>query len=158
MVLTTNTFGANEIKLSRHGLADQAERINEAGVRIAKRVAGERALVAGSIGPTGLIPDAFDAELMTDLTKAGGEKYAKLAALAYRQCFAAGKFVADENGQTYIDTECTNRKRVKEMLGWLVDHAIIDHETDPEKHKRYNEVRGARCGENCPICNPKGEE
>ncbi|MCY2989699.1 MAG: DUF4965 domain-containing protein [Planctomycetota bacterium] len=42
---------------------------------------------------------AFDAELMTDLTKAGGEKYAKLAALAYRQCFAAGKFVADENGQ-----------------------------------------------------------
>jgi hypothetical protein len=42
---------------------------------------------------------AFDKELMADLTKAGGEKYAKLCALAYRQCFAAGKFVADENGQ-----------------------------------------------------------
>jgi hypothetical protein len=42
---------------------------------------------------------AFDAELMADLTKAGGEKYAKLCALAYRQCFAAGKFVADDNGQ-----------------------------------------------------------
>ncbi len=42
---------------------------------------------------------AFDAELMTDLAKAGGEKYARLCALAYRQCFAAGKFVADENGQ-----------------------------------------------------------
>jgi hypothetical protein len=42
---------------------------------------------------------AFDAELMGDLTRAGGDKYAKLAALAYRQCFAAGKFVADENGQ-----------------------------------------------------------
>ncbi|HET7625839.1 MAG TPA: DUF5127 domain-containing protein [Verrucomicrobiae bacterium] len=42
---------------------------------------------------------AFDTELMSDLTKAGGEKYAKIAALAYRQCFAAGKFVADENGQ-----------------------------------------------------------
>ncbi len=42
---------------------------------------------------------AFDEELMADLTKAGGEKYAKLCALAYRQCFAAGKFVADENGQ-----------------------------------------------------------
>ena len=41
----------------------------------------------------------FDAELMADLTKAGGEKYAKLCALAYRQCYAAGKFVADENGQ-----------------------------------------------------------
>jgi hypothetical protein len=41
----------------------------------------------------------FDAELMTDLTKDGGEKYARIAALAFRQCFAAGKFVADENGQ-----------------------------------------------------------
>lgn len=41
----------------------------------------------------------FDTELMNDLRKAGGEKYARLAALAYRQCFAAGKFVADANGQ-----------------------------------------------------------
>jgi hypothetical protein len=43
--------------------------------------------------------EKFDSELMADLTTAGGEKYAKLAALAYRQCFAAGKFVADEKGQ-----------------------------------------------------------
>ena len=41
----------------------------------------------------------FDAELMSDLTRAGGERYAKLAALAYRHCFAASKFVADDNGQ-----------------------------------------------------------
>jgi hypothetical protein len=43
--------------------------------------------------------EKFDAELMADLRKAGGEKYARLAALAYRQCFAAGKFVTDANGQ-----------------------------------------------------------
>ncbi len=43
--------------------------------------------------------EAFDTELMADLTKAGGEKYAQIGALAYRQCFAAGKFVADANGQ-----------------------------------------------------------
>jgi hypothetical protein len=41
----------------------------------------------------------FDKELMADLTRAGGDNYASLAALAYRQCFAAGKFVADDNGQ-----------------------------------------------------------
>ncbi len=41
----------------------------------------------------------FDAELMADLRRAGGENYARLAALAFRQCFAAGMFVADDNGQ-----------------------------------------------------------
>ena len=42
---------------------------------------------------------AFDAELMADLERAGGADYARLCALAYRQCFAAGKFVADAHGQ-----------------------------------------------------------
>ncbi|MCP5544021.1 MAG: DUF4965 domain-containing protein [Akkermansiaceae bacterium] len=43
--------------------------------------------------------EEFDKELMADLTAAGGVKYAKISALAFRQCFAAGKFVADTNGQ-----------------------------------------------------------
>jgi len=43
--------------------------------------------------------EAFDRELMADLTEAGGARYARIAALAYRQCFAAGKFVADDHGQ-----------------------------------------------------------
>ena len=42
---------------------------------------------------------AFDEELMADLRRAGGENYARLGALCYRQCLAAGKFVADANGQ-----------------------------------------------------------
>lgn len=43
--------------------------------------------------------EKFNDELLADLRAAGGEEYALLAALAYRQCFAAGKFVADGNGQ-----------------------------------------------------------
>ena len=42
---------------------------------------------------------ALDDELMADLNRVGGANYAALCALAYRQCFAAGKFVADANGQ-----------------------------------------------------------
>jgi len=42
---------------------------------------------------------AFDDELMNGLRQVGGEKYAALAALAYRQSFAACKLVADPNGQ-----------------------------------------------------------
>ena len=41
---------------------------------------------------------AFDAELMTDLRKAGGERYARLAALAFRQTIAAHKLIADADG------------------------------------------------------------
>ncbi|GAA5482401.1 glutaminase family protein [Haloferula sargassicola] len=43
--------------------------------------------------------EEFDKELFADLEKMGGIQYAKLSSLAYRQCFAAGKFVADQNGQ-----------------------------------------------------------
>jgi len=41
---------------------------------------------------------AFDAELMADLRKTGGEEYARLAALAYRQTLAAHKLAADADG------------------------------------------------------------
>ncbi len=43
--------------------------------------------------------EAFDRELAADLVAAGGQPYADICTLAYRQCFAAGKFVADTNGQ-----------------------------------------------------------
>ena len=41
---------------------------------------------------------AFDNELMADMRTVGGEKYARLAALAYRQMLAAHKLVADSDG------------------------------------------------------------
>jgi len=42
--------------------------------------------------------NSFDSELMTDLNTAGGEKYAQMCALVYRQCIAAHKLVADTRG------------------------------------------------------------
>ena len=40
----------------------------------------------------------FDNELMADLRAVGGEKYARLVALAHREALAAQKIVADDNG------------------------------------------------------------
>src|SRR5215213_1455953 len=42
--------------------------------------------------------ETFDSELMADLTKAGGQQYAQLAALAFRQTIAAHKLTADWDG------------------------------------------------------------
>ena len=44
--------------------------------------------------------EQFDGQLMADLTRVGGEKYARLAALAYRQSLAAHKLAAAPDGQT----------------------------------------------------------
>lgn len=51
--LTTNSFGANPIKLAGHGLADRTEEINWAAVELARRAAGDELYVAGSVGPLG---------------------------------------------------------------------------------------------------------
>jgi methionine synthase / methylenetetrahydrofolate reductase(NADPH) len=53
-ILETNTYGANRAKLARHGLEERVEEINAAAARIARDVAGDRACVAGAIGPLGL--------------------------------------------------------------------------------------------------------
>lgn len=62
--LTTNTFSANGIRLSRSGHFDKLTEINEKGVRLAREAieeysdARDELFVAGSIGPTGetLVP------------------------------------------------------------------------------------------------------
>jgi methionine synthase I (cobalamin-dependent)/5,10-methylenetetrahydrofolate reductase len=56
-VITTNTFGANRFCLERHGLVGEVRAYNLAGARLAREIAGPRAYVGGSIGPTGLVPD-----------------------------------------------------------------------------------------------------
>jgi homocysteine S-methyltransferase len=53
-ILETNTFGANRIGLARHGLAEQVVAINRAGVELARSAAGDRAYVAGAVGPSGV--------------------------------------------------------------------------------------------------------
>lgn len=53
-LLESNTYGANRIRLAKHGLADKIVEINRAAVDIVRRAAEDAAYLAGSIGPTGL--------------------------------------------------------------------------------------------------------
>jgi methionine synthase I (cobalamin-dependent) len=52
-VVTTNTFGASPAKLALAGLDGQAAEINRRAAEIARSAVGDRALVAGDVGPTG---------------------------------------------------------------------------------------------------------
>jgi len=56
-IIETNTFGANRFKLTPLGLADEVQRLNSRGVKIAREAresAAREVLIAGSIGPLGL--------------------------------------------------------------------------------------------------------
>ncbi len=52
-VIETNTFGSTRLRLAAFGFAEKLRAINEAGVRIAREAAGDKAFVAGAIGPLG---------------------------------------------------------------------------------------------------------
>ena len=54
-IIQTNTFGASPLKLSDYNLDDKTEEINQKAVEIVKQVVDSKALVSGSIGPTGKI-------------------------------------------------------------------------------------------------------
>ncbi|RKY23552.1 MAG: bifunctional homocysteine S-methyltransferase/methylenetetrahydrofolate reductase [Planctomycetota bacterium] len=51
--IETNTFGANDFKLAKYGLAEKVEEINHAAVEIARDTATEDVMVAGAMGPLG---------------------------------------------------------------------------------------------------------
>ncbi|MDQ6728733.1 MAG: homocysteine S-methyltransferase family protein, partial [Actinomycetota bacterium] len=62
-VLETDTFQGSRLKLSEWGLEDHTHEINLKAAQIARRAAGERGFVAGSIGPTGFLPASDDPTL-----------------------------------------------------------------------------------------------
>jgi methionine synthase I (cobalamin-dependent)/5,10-methylenetetrahydrofolate reductase len=56
-IIETNTFGANRFKLEPFGLADEVQRLNGRGVKIAREArdsATSEVLIAGSMGPLGI--------------------------------------------------------------------------------------------------------
>ena len=52
-VIESNTFGANRVRLGAFGFAERLQPIIQAGVRLAREAAGDKAFVAGAMGPLG---------------------------------------------------------------------------------------------------------
>ncbi len=90
MVLETNTFGANALRLDKFGLSGRVREINLAGAKIARGAAGGRAYVAGAIGPSGYF-----------LGEASAEDLARVKAAFLEQAQA---LVEGEVDALYIET------------------------------------------------------
>src|ERR687885_1028045 len=62
-VVETDTFQASRLKLDEWGLGEHTPEINTKAAQIAREAAGEERFVAGSIGPTGMLPASDDPTL-----------------------------------------------------------------------------------------------
>src|ERR671926_640556 len=62
-VVETDTFQGSRLKLDEWGLGEQTLEINTKAAQIARKAAGEERFVAGSIGPTGMLPASDDPTL-----------------------------------------------------------------------------------------------
>ena len=78
-IIETNTYGANRLKLGRHGLEDRLRDVNLAAARVARDAAGERVCVAGAMGPLGVRIEPYGP---TSLDEARGFFREQAAALA----------------------------------------------------------------------------
>src|SRR5438132_11713144 len=62
-VVETDTFQGSRLKLDEWGLGDHTVEINTRAAQIAREAAGDERFVAGSIGPTGMLPASDDPTL-----------------------------------------------------------------------------------------------
>ena len=128
-ILVTNTFGGSSAKLSHYGLEEKLYEINAQGVAIARKVAGESAYVAASMGPTGRFVEpvgdcpfdemtAIFREQAQPLIEAGADlitletfldiKEARAAVIAIREISSDIPVIAmmtfDDNGRSVLGT------------------------------------------------------
>src|SRR5579859_7781969 len=85
-VVETNTFTGTRLKLDDYGLGDRTREINSAAARLAREAAGEFStpdkprFVAGSMGPTGMLPSSDDPSLSAITYQQLAEQYREQAA------------------------------------------------------------------------------
>ena len=140
-MIYTPTFGANRVKLEAAGIFNRVREFNLRLAAIAKEAAGDKALVAGDIAPTGLFlaplgtasfEELFEiyAEQAAALEEAGVDLFvietmmtlpeARAALLAVRSVSkkpAIVSFTCDENGRTLTGTDVAAALVVMQGMG-----------------------------------------
>lgn len=78
-IILTNSFGGSRLKLIRAGAAEITSEANCAAAALARQAAGERAFIAGDIGPSGELLEPYGDLAYQDAVDAFAEQAAALA-------------------------------------------------------------------------------
>jgi len=78
-IILTNTFGGSRIKLDRAGCGDIVAEANKAAARMARQAAGDRAFVAGDMGPCGELLQPYGLLAYADAVATFAEQATALA-------------------------------------------------------------------------------
>jgi 5-methyltetrahydrofolate--homocysteine methyltransferase len=127
MVIETNTFGASPVKLKEYGLENKTAEINKRAAQLAQGVAGGKALVAGSVGPTGLMMEPFGPATFEDFYQAfaiqvgslaeGGVDLILFETMSDLSEIRAGILAAKENTKLPIFCSMTFDKNGRTLMG-----------------------------------------
>jgi len=94
-LVITNTFGGNQLKLSKRGLGNRMEEFNTAGARLALEVVSN-AYVLGDIGPTGELLAPLGSLAPEDAQRGFAEQAAALAKAGVHGIFVESMMSVDE--------------------------------------------------------------
>ncbi len=154
-ILLTNTFGANRYRLAEHGLEDQVEEINRAGVAIARRAvqaAGREGdvLVAGDIGPLGVHLEPFGRVTLEEARAAFREQIQALIAAGVDLLVIETMVSLEEAHQAFLAArEVAPDHPVVVSMTYTRDDRTLVGETPEQVARAFQEwgvdVFGANC-------------
>jgi 5-methyltetrahydrofolate--homocysteine methyltransferase len=152
-IILTNTFGGSPLKLAKSGLRERTAEINQLGTEISKKAASGRALVFGSIGPTGELLKPLGAATETELVEGFAEQAKALAAggadgivietmMDIAEAQAALRAVKESSSLSVAVTMTFNKAggKVATLMGVRPDQAARELE------RAGADIVGANCG------------
>ncbi len=153
-ILETNTFQGTSLALARHGAGERAAEVNVAGARVAREVAGERAFVAGSIGPTSLLLEPYG-DLTEEEARRSFEEQARALAEGGVDLFIIETFTALEEARLAVAAAAATGRPVAASMSFDPNGRTAFGVTPEQAAVGLAEAGAMVVGANCGTVSPR---